>query len=85
MGNTDKDLQNNEDRRYKVYVYTNKVNGKKYVGQTNKSLIRRAHKDGSGYSSCPIFSNCSFRAFAAASCPPPVLQDNNNIFMSNLF
>lgn len=57
MGNTDKDLQNNEDRRYKVYVYTNKVNGKKYMGQTNKSLIRRAHKDGSGYSSCPIFSN----------------------------
>lgn len=55
MGNTDKDLQNNEDRRYKVYVYTNKVNGKKYVGQTNKSLIRRAHKDGTGYSSCPIF------------------------------
>ena len=57
MRNADKDLQNNEDRRYKVYVYANKVNGKKYVGQTNKSLIRRAHKDGSGYSSCPIFSN----------------------------
>lgn len=55
MRNADKDLQNNEDRRYKVYVYTNKVNGKKYVGQTNKSLIRMAHKDGTGYSSCPIF------------------------------
>lgn len=33
MRNADKDLQNNEDRRYKVYVYTNKVNGKKYVGK----------------------------------------------------
>lgn len=46
--------------KVKLYIYrtrkdTNKVNGKKYVGQTNKSLIRRAHKDGTGYSSCPIF------------------------------
>ena len=56
MGNANKDLQNNEDRRYKVYVYTNKINGKKYVGQTNKTLARRANKDGSGYNMCPIFS-----------------------------
>ena len=35
METKDNNLQNNEDRRYKVYVYTNKVNGKKYVGQTS--------------------------------------------------
>ena len=56
MGNTDKDLQNNEYRRYKVYVYTNKINGKRYVGQTNRTLTRRANKNGSGYYTCPIFS-----------------------------
>lgn len=48
MGNTDKDLQNNEYRRYKVYVYANKVNGKKYVGQTCRTLTERAGKDGRG-------------------------------------
>lgn len=58
MGNKDNNLQDKEDHRYKVYVYTNKANGKKYVGQTNKTLVRRAHKDGSGYYSCPIFSKC---------------------------
>lgn len=57
MGNTDKDLQNNKDRRYKVYVYTNKVNGKKYVGQTCRTLKERAGKDGIEYSTCPHFSN----------------------------
>lgn len=54
MGNADKDLQNNEDRRYKVYVYTNKVNGKKYVGQTCQSLEYRAN-NGRGYKRCLHF------------------------------
>lgn len=54
MGNTDKDLQNNEDRRYKVYVYTNKINGKKYVGQTCQSLEYRAN-NGRGYKRCLHF------------------------------
>ena len=45
-----------DERKYKLYVYTNKVNGKKYVGQTCKTLKRRAGKNGSGYYTCPIFS-----------------------------
>ena len=57
MRNADKDLQNNEDRRYKVYVYTNKINGKKYVGQTCRTLTERAGKDGSGYDQCTVFWN----------------------------
>lgn len=59
MGNKDKDnnLQDKEDHKYKVYVYTNKVNGKKYVGQTCRTLKERAGKDGSGYDQCTVFWN----------------------------
>jgi group I intron endonuclease len=33
-----------------IYCYTNKVNGKKYIGQTINTLAIRAKADGSGYS-----------------------------------
>lgn len=33
-----------------IYCYTNKINGKKYVGQTINTLAIRAKSDGSGYS-----------------------------------
>lgn len=33
-----------------IYCYTNKVNGKKYVGQTINTLTIRSKTDGSGYS-----------------------------------
>ena len=38
-----------DERKYKIYVYTNKVNGKKYVGQTSRSLRERAGKNGCQY------------------------------------
>lgn len=77
MENKDKDnnLQDKEDHKYKVYVYTNKVNGKKYVGQTNKTLVRRAHKDGSGYNMCPIFSK-AIRKYGWDNFEPRVAFDN---------
>lgn len=43
-----------EDRRYKVYKYTNKINGKIYIGQTCKTLKARAD-NGKGYIRCPHF------------------------------
>lgn len=45
-----------EISNYKVYVYTNKINGKKYVGQTCRTLKERAGKNGRGYKHCTVFN-----------------------------
>lgn len=34
---------------WKIYCYQNKINGKRYIGVTNKSQIQRAGKNGRGY------------------------------------
>ena len=44
-----------EERKYKVYIYTNKINEKKYVGQTCRNLKVRAKKNGDGYQECTLF------------------------------
>lgn len=40
---------------YKIYKYTNKTNGKVYIGQTKRTLQERAGKNGNKYSHCPYF------------------------------
>lgn len=40
---------------YSVYIHTNKINGKKYVGMTGLQLIARWGKSGQGYSNQPKF------------------------------
>ena len=44
----------NEERCYKIYVHTNKSNGKKYIGQTKQSLNQR-FRSGEGYKQSPKF------------------------------
>lgn len=48
---------NEEERKYRVYCHTNKVNGKKYVGITCQRLKARWGKDGKGYRHCSYFYN----------------------------
>lgn len=38
-----------------VYIHTNKINGKAYVGITGQSVDRRWRSDGSGYKKCLMF------------------------------
>lgn len=44
-----------ENRRWKIYCYTNKINNKKYIGQTKTSLKERAGRKGNGYEGCVLF------------------------------
>lgn len=44
-----------EDKKFCVYCHTNKVNGKKYFGQTCQLPEVRWGKNGSGYKGCVVF------------------------------
>jgi len=44
-------------KEYAIYLHTNKLDGKKYVGITSKKPHQRWGKDGNGYSSQPQFYN----------------------------
>lgn len=49
-------MENTEDKRWCVYVHTNKINGKKYVGQTCQ-IPEKRWKNGLGYQRNPYFYN----------------------------
>lgn len=44
-----------EERVYKVYIHTNKINSKKYVGITMRKPEKRFGFKGNGYKPCPYF------------------------------
>lgn len=43
--------------KYKIYMYENIINHKKYIGQTYTSLEQRAGKNGIKYKNCTCFYN----------------------------
>ena len=43
------------DKRYKIYMYENLINHKKYIGQTCLTLSQRAGKQGNRYKNCDYF------------------------------
>ena len=56
-------------------MYTNKINNKKYIGQTCRSLKERSGKEGNGYIGCHAFWNaiqkCGWHNFI-----PTIIKDN---------
>ena len=38
-----------------IYIHTNKINGKVYIGQTKRNIKIRSGKNGSGYKNVPTF------------------------------
>lgn len=66
---------NSNEHIYKIYVYTNKVNNKKYVGQTRKSLKERAGNNGRCYNRSPRFWN-AIQKYGWDNFSPEILYDN---------
>lgn len=70
---------------YKVYVYTNKINGKKYVGQTCRTLkIRAGSKKGQGYKHCIRFYN-AIQKYGIENFEAKILYDNLSLEEANKF
>lgn len=68
-------MLNNIEKKYKIYVYTNKINNKKYVGQTCVTLYERAEKNGIGYKNCSRFWN-AIQKYGWENFEPEILYDN---------
>lgn len=64
-----------EEKKWKVYCYTNQVNGKKYIGITSTSLACRSGKNGIKYNECPFFRN-AINKYGWKSFCVEVLRDN---------
>ena len=64
-----------EDRRdHKIYKYTNKVNGKVYIGRTCTTLKKRAGSKGRGYESCWHFYN-AIQKYGWENFEPEILEE----------
>ncbi|MCC8068712.1 MAG: GIY-YIG nuclease family protein [Ruminococcus sp.] len=69
------------DEYYKIYKYTNSLNGKVYIGQTKNSLARRAD-NGRGYDRCPAFYN-AIQKYGFDNFTVEILADNLTLEKAN--
>ena len=69
---------------YKVYKYTNLVNGKVYVGQTCQTLKARAQSNGINYSQNPRFYK-DIKEFGWDNFKGEILIDNLNHFQADYY
>ena len=60
---------------YKIYKYTNLINGKIYIGQTIGDLTYRAGHNGYKYRKCPYFYN-AIQKYGWKNFTSEILQDN---------
>lgn len=63
------------EKSYKVYCHTNKINGKRYIGVTSKSLYGRSKANGRGYSNSKYFAN-AIEKYGWESFSHEILKDN---------
>lgn len=69
---------NYNDKSYKVYCYTNKINNKKYIGQTKNSLTQRAGTQGQKYKRDTLFYR-AIKKYGWDNFYPQILKDNLTI------
>lgn len=60
---------------YKIYKYTNLINGKIYIGQTKSSLKRRAQKNGDNYRGSTYFYN-AIQKYGWENFQSEIIKDN---------
>lgn len=63
-----------EKRDHKIYKYTNKVNGKVYIGRTCTSLKQRARSKGINYRHCPYFWG-AIQKYGWENFEPEILEE----------
>ena len=76
MSTSKNNVQNeNEIRNYKVYIHTNTINNKQYVGITFQDVARRWRPDGSGYKQNKYFWN-SIQKYGWNNFKHEIIADN---------
>lgn len=77
------DLVINEmELMYTIYSYTNKNNGKMYIGQTKNTMAERAQSNGNNYKECRRFYN-AIKKYGWDSFEPSVLATVDTVEEAN--
>lgn len=63
-----------ERRDHKIYKYTNKVNGKVYIGRTCQTLVERAGCNGKRYKGCRYFWR-AIQKYKWSNFEPVILEE----------
>jgi len=78
------DVKNSEERVYKVYKYTCKVNGKVYIGQTKQSLEKRAGYKGYFYKRKNPHFGSAIKKYGWDNFVVEILEDNLTLEEANV-
>ena len=67
-----------KEKKYLIYMHTNKFNNKKYIGQTCEDPERRWRKDGKGYRECPLFWK-AIQAYGWDNFDHEIIEENLSV------
>lgn len=70
-----KTIITNDEELYCVYMHINKINGKRYIGQTKQSVERRWGGNGCNYKYCPYFYR-AIKKYGWNNFEHIIIQDN---------